>query len=107
MGQSRQIEQFVGREMQSIIWEEVRGLFWPEQKRGFRRSRPCIPILEEIAALIGIEWLGAPIVEDEPIEARDGAQHSGVTSVATGKREGGEEARPIGRGADGLRHPGG
>jgi hypothetical protein len=46
---------------------------------------------EQIAALICFERLGSPIVENEQVETGDRAQHIGVTTVAAGEREGGEE----------------
>src|ERR1700681_710883 len=46
---------------------------------------------QEIAALLGIELLRSPVVEDEKIDACKRAQELGVAAIATGEREGCEQ----------------
>jgi len=48
---------------------------------------------EQISRLIGVERFGPPIVEDEQFCARDRAQKPGVTSIAMGDRQIGEQPR--------------
>ena len=50
-------------------------------------------MISEIAALLGVQRLRPPIVEDEQIDAGERAQQLGVSSVAAGEREGGEQTR--------------
>ncbi len=49
--------------------------------------------LQEIAAVLGIELLRAPVVEDEKIDAGERAQELGVAAVAAGELEGREQPR--------------
>jgi hypothetical protein len=49
--------------------------------------------LQEVAALLGIELLRSPVVEDEKIDAGKGAQELGVAAIAAGEREGCEQPR--------------
>src|SRR5258708_38781757 len=37
--------------------------------------------LEQVAALIGVERLRSPVVQNEQIETSDSAQHLGITSI--------------------------
>src|SRR3546814_14708703 len=50
--------------------------------------------LQEIAALLGVERLRSPVVEDEQVEAGERAQHASVAAVGAGERQGGEQPRP-------------
>jgi hypothetical protein len=45
------------------------------------------------AALLGIELLWSPVVEDEKIDASKRTQELGVATIATGEREGCEQPR--------------
>src|SRR5579863_3817727 len=49
--------------------------------------------LEQVAALIGVEGLRSPVIQNEQIETSDSAQHFGVTAIGAAEREGGEETR--------------
>ena len=49
--------------------------------------------LQQIAALLGVQRLGAPIVEHQQIDAGERVQMFCVSSVTAGEREGGEQAR--------------
>jgi hypothetical protein len=49
--------------------------------------------LQEIAALFGIELLWSPIIEDEKIDASEGAQELGIATIAAGQRQRCEQAR--------------
>lgn len=52
--------------------------------------------LEEITPLIVIELFRPPVIENEKIDPCESLQHSGVTAVAPGQAEGGEEpGRPM------------
>src|SRR4029450_13677042 len=47
--------------------------------------------LVEVTTGTGIEWFGAPIVEDQELDAGETAQDAGVATVAAGEGEFGEE----------------
>jgi hypothetical protein len=37
---------------------------------------------QEVAALLGVEWLRPPVVEDQQVEAGQGAQRPGIAAVS-------------------------
>src|ERR1700730_12486738 len=61
------------------------------------QHRTCIVAIlddfQKITALIGIEWFGSPIIEDEEPDAREHAQQLGIASVAAGQCKGREQTR--------------
>lgn len=49
--------------------------------------------LQEVAALLGVERLRPPVVEDQQVEAGQGAQRPGIAAIGARQRQGGEQPR--------------
>ena len=57
------------------------------------RIEPRVAVLDdfhEVAALIGVETVGSPVVEDEEIGLHEGPEQAGVSAVAAGQFQFGE-----------------
>src|SRR5439155_18687522 len=54
----------------------------------------AVAVIEDLQKVVtggGVEWLETPIIEDEKIDAAERAQQAQMASVATGKRQIGEQ----------------
>ena len=49
--------------------------------------------LEEIAALVSVETLRPPVVEDQQVDPGEGLAEPRISAVTAGEREGGKQAR--------------
>jgi hypothetical protein len=50
---------------------------------------------QQVAALLGVEWLWGPIIEDQQIDAGKLPHQSGIAAVTTGQRQASKPRRVV------------